>query len=75
MYPNPADAYVDIRSPLATDRPYRVELHNDRGRQVHGETVRTSAVRVDTRLLPTGLYHLALRQGNQVKTYNLRIQH
>jgi hypothetical protein len=75
VYPNPADAYVDIRSPFAAARPYRIELHNDRGGRVHGETARSSAVRVDTRSLPNGLYHLTLRQGNQSFNYNLSIQH
>jgi hypothetical protein len=75
VYPNPADAYVDVRHPFAADRPCRVELYNDRGRRVHGETVRASAVRLDTRALPAGLYHLTLRQGNQTRTYNLRVQH
>ena len=75
VYPNPADAYVDIRSPFAAARPYRIELYNDRGRRGHGETARASAVRVDTHSLPTGLYHLTLRQGNQTFNYNLSIQH
>ena len=75
VYPNPADAYVDIRSPFAAARPYRIELLNDRGGRVYGETARNSAVRVNTRSLPNGLYHLTLRQGNQSFNYNLSIQH
>ena len=27
VYPNPADAYVDVRSPFSNNKPYRVELH------------------------------------------------
>jgi hypothetical protein len=75
VYPNPADAYLNIRSPFAAARPFRVELRNDRGRLVHGLTARESALQVDTQRFPAGLYHLTLRQGNESVNYNISIQH
>ncbi|WP_035557853.1 T9SS type A sorting domain-containing protein [Hymenobacter sp. IS2118] len=75
VFPNPADAYVNIHSPFAAAQPFRIELYNDRGRLVHGLTTRESAVQVDTRLFPAGLYRMQLRQGNNTFNYNLNIQH
>lgn len=74
VFPNPADAYVDVRSPFALARPYRLELFNDRGGRVYAETARATEARIDTRPLPVGLYHLTLRQGTDERRYNLSIQ-
>lgn len=74
VFPIPADAYVDIRSPFATARPYRIELFNERGVQVYAETARATEARIVTRAFPVGLYHLTLREGNDTRRYNLSIQ-
>ena len=74
VFPVPADASLEIRSPFAVARPYRIEFFNDRGVLVYAEAARATSVRVDTRALPVGLYHLNLRQGNDVRRYNFSIQ-
>lgn len=75
VYPNPADAYVDVRSPFPAGQPYRIEFYNDRGRLALGLTSQQATTRVDTRQFPAGIYHVRLRHGNQANDYNLSVQH
>ncbi|RFP63632.1 T9SS C-terminal target domain-containing protein [Hymenobacter lapidiphilus] len=64
-----------LRSPFPAGQPFRIEVYNDRGTRMHGETTQAVETRVSTSAMPTGLYHVRLRRGNNTVNYNLSVQH
>ena len=73
---NPTEAAEQMRRPDEENpHAYKAEMYNDKGRMVQTGTTRKGQLRFNTRDLPSGLYHVLLKRGNQTVTRNIVIQH
>jgi len=54
---------------------YQAELYNDKGKKLKTASTKKGTLQIPTADLPSGLYHVIMRRGNQQEKRNIIIQH
>jgi hypothetical protein len=73
IYPNPADAFVQIDLRDATDVQGTVQLYDNGGRELWSAVIREGSCRIDTSGYPAGVYFLVVRDRNRQTSHRLLI--
>jgi hypothetical protein len=83
LYPNPADASIEVQRPTAQQKDRtlvpsalaEVQVYTSTGTRLYTAEMAANQLHLDTSRWPTGLYLVRIVEGKQVTTRQLRVVH